>query len=240
MLDVSRIVSGKLRLDRQPVDLGKVVDSAVSSVAPAAQAKSIEIIREEVAVAVVRGDSARLQQVVWNVLSNAVKFTPEQGTVRVRMWRDDAHANLLISDDGEGIDPEALPKVFDRFCQADSSASRRHGGLGLGLAIVRQLVELHGGKATIQSEGKGKGVAVAIQLPSLPADSAAPPASGLDAEASGVNADFAGVRILVVDDDADARDLVGACLYGAMLKCLQPPRQNRRWNCWNDTNRICW
>jgi PAS domain S-box-containing protein len=166
LLDVSRIVGGNLRLDLQAVDLGEVVGAALERIRPSAEAKGVRIeARLDARLDRVAGDAERLQQVVWNLLSNAVKFTPFQGTVKVVLERRGACAALVVRDTGRGISPQFLPFVFDRFRQADSLASRRTGGLGLGLAIVRQLVELHGGAVRAASKGEGQGSEFTVTLP---------------------------------------------------------------------------
>ena len=157
MLDVSRIITGKLRLDVGPVDLTRVIQEALETVTPAATAKGVRlqsaIDQPGVPVA---GDAQRLQQVVWNLLSNAIKFTPRGGRVQIRLERVNSHVELSVSDTGEGIAPEFLPHLFQRFRQADSTFTRNHGGLGLGLAISRHLVEAHGGRIEATSPGKGR------------------------------------------------------------------------------------
>ncbi|HEU4593671.1 MAG TPA: ATP-binding protein [Pyrinomonadaceae bacterium] len=214
LLDISRIITGKLRLEVRPVDLGAVVEAAVEATRPAAEAKSLRLHSlVDPHAGPVSGDPDRLQQVVWNLLTNAVKFTPKGGRVQVRLERVNSHAELIVSDSGQGISAEFLPHVFDRFRQADGATTRTHGGLGLGLAIVRQLVELHGGTVAAESEGEGRGSTFVVQLPLMAArreldDSARrhPTAGGrisLDSMPS-----LAGLRILVVDDEADARDLL--------------------------------
>jgi PAS domain S-box-containing protein len=166
VLDVSRIVSGKIRLDVQPVDLALVLDNAISTVQPAANAKGVKIqMIVDPRVDAVSGDPGRLQQVVWNLLSNAVKFTPKQGLVQVRLERVNSHVEIVVSDTGIGIQPEFLPFVFERFRQADSGTTRKAGGLGLGLAIVRHIVEMHGGTVDAASEGAGKGATFRVRLP---------------------------------------------------------------------------
>ena len=167
LLDVSRIISGKMRLDVGTLDLADVVNGALEGVRHAAEAKSIElevVVPEEV-VGPVSGDTARLQQVVWNLLSNAVKFTPRDGRIVARVDRVDSHAEVQVTDSGRGIDPAFLPHIFERFRQADSSTTRSDGGLGLGLAIVRHLVELHGGTVAAESDGVGRGSTFRVRLP---------------------------------------------------------------------------
>jgi signal transduction histidine kinase len=224
ILEVSRIVTGKLRLKVRPLDLAQVVDAALDVVRPAAEAKDIRLERD-----VARrpwpslGDPDRLQQIVWNLLSNAVKFTPRQGTVGIAVTQQDGWDVLVVTDTGRGIDPDFLPHVFAPFRQFDASTTREQGGLGLGLAIVRQLVELHGGTVRAESEGADRGSRFIVQLPNqqeLPmalGDGRLPRAEA----PAGSNAppDLTGIRVMVVDDDGDARELVAASLgyYGAMV-----------------------
>ncbi|HKP71358.1 MAG TPA: ATP-binding protein [Pyrinomonadaceae bacterium] len=168
LLDISRIISGKLRLDVQPTELPPIIEAAMDVVHPAAEAKSIRLAaRYGRNVGAVSGDPDRLQQVVWNLLSNAVKFTPEGGRVEVTLKRAGSQAEIVVTDNGAGISPEFLPHVFERFRQADSTSTRKHGGLGLGLAIVRHLVELHGGTVEVESDGDGRGTTFRIRLPLL-------------------------------------------------------------------------
>ena len=199
LLDMSAIISGKVRLDSQPLDIATVVQASIDTAMPAAQAKQItvEAAIDAAEPVMVAGDSSRLQQVLWNLLSNAVKFTPRGGRISVRVTRDAANAEIEVSDTGAGITPAFLPYVFDRFRQADASTTRRHGGLGLGLSIVKQLVELHGGTIRVSSEGDGKGATFVVSLPL---------AAGTATRAD--DAEMAGLRVLVVDDDDDARDMV--------------------------------
>jgi signal transduction histidine kinase len=167
LLDVSRIMSGKLSMKSQPVDLGRVIGDAVDTVRPAADARRLvlEVDVKTAGQVFVLGDGERLQQVVWNLLANAVKFTPTGGSVSVTLQRDDGHVDIVVTDSGEGISPEFLPHVFERFQQADSAPSRKHGGLGLGLALVRHLTEAHGGTAAVHSAGQGQGATFVITLP---------------------------------------------------------------------------
>src|SRR5207244_6324798 len=169
LLDVSRIISGKLRGEVRPMDLAAAVDAALDAIRPAADAKAIRIESSlDPAAAFVAGDPALLQQVVWNLLSNAIKFTPKGGCVDVRLRRAESHVELSVSDTGEGISADFLPHIFERFRQADSTSTRAHGGLGLGLGIVRHLVELHGGTVRAESAGPGQGATFVVCLP-LPA-----------------------------------------------------------------------
>ncbi|HEY4573986.1 MAG TPA: response regulator [Thermoanaerobaculia bacterium] len=210
LLDVSRIITGKLRLDFKPVDLRRIIDAALDSVRPAADAKGIQL---EVSIAPlaspVLGDADRLQQVIWNLLSNSIKFTSRGGRVDVRLREADANAVIQVSDTGIGIRPDFLPYVFDRFRQAEGSITRTHGGLGLGLSIVRHLIELHGGTAEVESEGEGKGATFTVRLP-LRAELTEDP---LDSTAVGHSLFskpdlLSGVRVVVVEDEADTRELL--------------------------------
>jgi signal transduction histidine kinase/CheY-like chemotaxis protein len=216
ILDVSRIVSGNLRLRPLPVHLQQVIESAVDSVRPMAEAKRIKLrVMIDPNAGPVSGDSDRLQQVVWNLLSNAVKFTPTDGVVSISLTSANSHAAIVVSDTGQGIDPEFLPHVFDRFRQADGSKTRRHGGLGLGLAIVRNLVELHRGVVWAQSEGEGKGSTFTIKLPYLGIENEAPrQASDTKVPRASPNDqhELSGVRILSVEDDTDSREMLDMVL----------------------------
>jgi PAS domain S-box-containing protein len=218
LLDMSSIISGKVRLEMGRVALGTVLEAAVNAVRPPAENKGITLdLSIEAGAGAVRGDQNRLQQVFWNLLTNAVKFTPKGGRVEIRQTRKNSHFRVSVSDNGEGIDTAFLPYVFERFRQADASTSRRHGGLGLGLSIAKQLVELHGGTVSASSEGSGRGSTFTVELPAaLEADPARhngprqPPsramAEPLDAYAPTANLE--GVRVLVVDDEPDARSLI--------------------------------
>ncbi|HEX8177188.1 MAG TPA: ATP-binding protein [Pyrinomonadaceae bacterium] len=218
LLDVSRIVSGKLLLDIKEVQLEKVVESAVDVVRPAAKAKGICITYDrEAEKGLVSGDAARLQQIAWNLLSNAIKFTPGGGHVSVSLERAASHIKLSVSDTGKGIEPEFLPHVFDRFRQADSTTTRTHGGLGLGLAIVRHLVELHGGTVDVESKGDGQGSTFSATFPLLAASTAAPkadPAHQARTERASFNPQLKleGLRVLVVDDEPDTRKVISAVI----------------------------
>jgi PAS domain S-box-containing protein len=218
ILDVSRIISGKLRVDPEPVDLRMIAEAALTTVHPAAHAKNIEILTSfPPAVPTVAGDEGRLQQVIWNLLSNAIKFTPRGGTVTLRITVAGSLLRLTVQDTGEGISPEFLPHVFEAFRQQDSSTTRVHGGIGLGLAIVRYIVELHGGRTTVESAGSGKGSTFTVDLPVL--ESAAHPAPQRK-ESTSRNVtppalslpSLAGIKILTIDDQAYTRDIVAAIL----------------------------
>jgi PAS domain S-box-containing protein len=219
LLDMSRIISGKVRLDVQRVDLSAIVQAAVDTARPTAEAKGVRLnsILDPLTSVTVSGDPSRLQQILWNLISNAVKFTPKGGRVQVLLERVNSHLEISVVDTGEGIPPEFLPFVFDRFRQADASTTRRHGGLGLGLSIVKQLVELHGGSVRVKSAGAGQGTTFIVALPLLPLHPETEdakerrhprtPAAKPTLPAETGN-DIAGVRVLVVDDEPDARALV--------------------------------
>ena len=219
LLDMSRVINGKLRLDVQPLDLHAVVSEAVESVLPTANAKSIRLTKVlDPRGGPITGDPNRLQQVLWNLLTNAVKFTPRNGRVQVFLRRVNSHVEITVTDSGEGIAAEFLPHIFTRFSQADTSISRRHGGLGLGLALVKSLVELHGGTVSAASAGLGQGATFLISLPLTvvrsntaeppltPAPSSNDPASTLP--------DLGGLHVLIVDDEPDARNLIRRILAG--------------------------
>ncbi len=228
ILDVSRIVSGKLHLETADVRLRGVLEAALDVIRPAADAKRLAVDVQVEADATVAGDAGRLQQALWNVLSNAVKFTPEGGRLTVRLERpDEDHVSVRVSDTGIGVAPEFLPRIFDRFTQQDSSASREHGGLGLGLAIVRHLVELHGGTVAAESEGVGRGTTFTLTMP-VRRDGErqrpdAEPAGEHEANIASGGQALAGIRILAVDDDADARDLLPTVLgsFGAEVVVVE-------------------
>ena len=215
LLDVSRIISGKLRLDVRAVDLIYIVNAAIDSIRPAADAKGIRLQTIlDPAAGPISGDADRLQQVVWNLLTNAVKFTPKGGKIQVQVQRIDSHVEIVVTDSGVGISKEFLPYVFDRFRQADATTTRIHGGLGLGLSIVRQLVDLHGGNVTVQSEGEGKGATFIITLPFVAvlnnqkeAELAQPARNEEIVSFAGLPS-LVGLRVLVVDDEADTRELI--------------------------------
>jgi len=212
LLDMSRIVAGTLRLDVQRIDLAKVVEAALATVQPAVAAKHI-VLHTELAAGFgeVLGDPGRLQQVLWNLLSNAVKFTPGGGTVQVVLAHDGSDALVRVSDSGIGIAPEFLPHVFDRFRQQDASITRRHGGLGLGLAIVRQLVELHGGTIEADSAGENAGTTFTLRLPLAAPASGTHPDTGEGAAATSevvALADLSGLSVLLVDDAPDTLDVI--------------------------------
>jgi PAS domain S-box-containing protein len=215
LLDVSRIVTGKLRLDLMPVNPDSFIDPAIEAVRPAAESKAVRLQKViDTGVGPVMGDPARLQQVVWNLLSNAVKFTPRGGQVRVSLGRVNSQVEIAVTDTGAGIAPEFLPYVFDRFRQADQRTNRQHGGLGLGLAIVRHLVELHGGSVRADSAGEGAGATFTVTLPVAPiyrredAEERERPIAGDTPRAYDCPERLDGLRILVADDEPDARELL--------------------------------
>ena len=215
LLDVSGIIAGKLRLEVGPVDLVAVIESAIEAVQGLADAKSIGLKAVlDPSAGSVAGDPGRLQQVVWNLLANAIKFTPNRGRIDLRLERAGAHARLTVRDTGRGISPELLPHIFDRFRQDERT--RQHGGLGLGLAIVRHIVKLHEGNVWAESDGEGRGATLVVELP-LPIEDVSPAAKPAIVyrrleSASSRLINLAGRRILVVDDEADARDLLAQIL----------------------------
>jgi PAS domain S-box-containing protein len=221
VLDVSRLASGKLTFQPVPVDLAPVIEAALATVRPAAAAKGIEIDTSVPNLPQVLGDEGRLQQIVWNLLSNAVKFTPAGGTFSVRLEQNGPLLHLTVSDSGKGINPEYLPRVFEPFSQEDATTTRSHEGIGLGLSIVRTLVELHGGRIRASSEGSGKGATFTVELPVMESVPASTPAyrprrrGRAPAEAGATLANLAGVQVLVVDDQALTRDVVAAILSRA-------------------------
>jgi signal transduction histidine kinase len=225
LLDVSRIISGKLNLDVRPVNFSSVIEAAISVVRPAADAKSIKLtFVSEPMVGAVSGDAARLQQIVWNLLSNAVKFTPEGGRISVEVEHIEAHAKLSVTDTGRGIELEFLPMVFDRFCQADTSSTRGHGGLGLGLAIVRHLVELHGGTVDAQSPGPGRGATFSVTLPLI---STRVSGDTFSAQSLAYSPQLNGLRVLVVDDEPDALQIISKLIArtGAEVRACESASQ---------------
>jgi signal transduction histidine kinase/CheY-like chemotaxis protein len=217
LLDMSSIISGKVRLDMQRLDLASVIEATIETVRPTAQAKEIRLdIGLDAQAPPLRGDPNRLQQVFWNLLTNAIKFTPKGGRVSIQLTSAGSLLTVDVADDGEGMDPAFLPHVFDRFRQADASSTRRHGGLGLGLSIVKQLVELHGGSICAASAGPALGSTFRVTLPVMTAVDdaleatqrmrvvAADESAGSDAPLASLE----GIRVLVVDDEIDARELV--------------------------------
>lgn len=220
LLDISRIITGKLRLEVRPVDLGPMVEAIVDGLRPAADARSIDLqIALDPNGAQISGDLERLQQIIWNLLTNAIKFTGKGGSVEVRLERISSHIEITVSDNGQGIKAELLPHVFDRFQQSDSSSTRRHCGLGLGLSIVRHLVELHGGTVTAESPGEGQGSTFRVMLP---VRSVHHEPLEVEKASSTISTRFVaerppslnGLRVLVVDDEPDSRELVAMVLKG--------------------------
>jgi signal transduction histidine kinase/CheY-like chemotaxis protein len=209
LLDMSRIVSGKLRLDVQRVDLAAVIGAAVESSAPAAEARDVRIVTAlQPDAGAVDADPARIQQIVWNLLSNAIKFTPAGGQVEIALARRDDHIAIRVSDTGSGIDADFLPHLFERFRQADAAATRAHSGLGLGLAIVRSLVQMHGGRVWAQSDGAGRGATFTVELPCAAEHGAASDGTRKPENIAHRRGLIEGVQVLVVDDEPDVRDLV--------------------------------
>jgi PAS domain S-box-containing protein len=211
LLDLSRVMEGKLRLDVERVDLADVVNSVIGSVQPAADAKEIRITPIFGSASPIQGDPSRLQQVVWNLLANAIKFTPRRGKVRVTLRRVDSEVELAVSDTGQGIKPEFIQHVFERFRQEDAGTTRRYGGLGLGLSIAKQLVEMHGGRIEAASGGEGHGATFVVRFPVASVDFAperAPQPTSSDAPLA-----LAGLHVLVVEDEPDARELVQRVLH---------------------------
>ena len=242
LLDVSRIITGKLQIEPRPVNLCAIVDDVLEGVRPAIEAKNIQIETGlEAAGSFVAGDANRLQQVFWNLLSNAIKFTPESGYVRVKVSQVGTEVLVSVSDSGIGIASEFLPHIFDRFRQADGSTTRVHGGLGLGLSIVKHLVQLHAGQVTVESGGQNQGATFIVSLPlasNVPADeiengsAAKPEGEGLPASFSHL---LEGVRILVVDDEEDSRDLVSAILTrcgGKVKSCKSAAEALKTFRAW--------
>jgi PAS domain S-box-containing protein len=237
MLDVSRIISGKLRLDAQPSDLTTVINASVDTLRPAADAKDIRVyVVLDFGAGMVLGDPVRLQQVIWNLLSNAIKFTPRRGSVRVSLERINSHVEITVSDSGNGIDEAFLPHVFERFRQADSTSSKKHGGLGLGLSIVRHLVELHGGTVEAGNREDASGAVFTVKLPVM---ALRKQAEQPDHEAERVHPavsfsipfdcppELNGIKVLAVEDEKDARDLLVAVLEqcGAEIKTCESVAQ---------------
>ena len=216
LLDISRIITGKLRIDVHPLEPASMITAIVEGLRPAAEAKDIDLHTVfDPGLSPISGDPDRLQQVIWNLLSNAIKFTNKGGSVQVRLQRVDSHVEFTVKDSGQGIDPALLPNVFDRFLQADSSTTRAHGGLGLGLSIVRELVQLHGGTVSAQSPGIGEGSTFKVSLPLLSVhhkptevEKISPVIRNTVLPESLLN----DVRVLVVDDEAEALELVTAVL----------------------------
>ncbi|MEG4589856.1 PAS domain-containing protein [Microcoleus sp. MOSTC5] len=212
LLDISRILRGKLSLTVMPVDLSAVISEALETVCLAAEAKAIQIYTKILpSVGIVIGDAGRLQQVVWNLLSNAVKFTPHQGQVAITLTLDETHAQIQVTDTGKGIRSDFVPYVFEHFRQEDGATTRKFGGLGLGLAIVRQIVELHGGTVAVESQGEGQGAIFTVRIPLAPRSRELPAIE----QPSDSTGDLSGIHVLVVDDEADSREFVAFVLEQA-------------------------
>src|ERR1051325_5863790 len=212
ILDVSRIITGNLYIDLHPIEVSPVVQNAINVVRPTADAKGIKIETQiDNTPAVVSGDANRLQQVIWNLLSNAVKFTNSGGCVLLKVSQANSAVEISVTDTGQGIRREFLPYVFDRFSQADSTTTRHHGGLGLGLAIARHLVEIHGGTIRASSRGEGEGATFTITLPLVEAVAKAELA-GMKAKGVAVMPQLSGVNVLLVDDDSDTLNVMATAL----------------------------
>ena len=238
LLDISRIITGKLRLELRVVPVGDIVEGALESVRPLAEAKQVHIQTDpEWFDEAILCDSARMQQVVWNLLTNAIKFTPDGGEVRVAASREDSEVVISVADSGVGIAADFLPYVFDRFRQQDGASTRAHGGLGLGLSIVRHLTELHGGTVLAESAGEGRGATFHVRVPLAPLRAGQLELLETDAgNALGELPSLAGLRVLIVDNEADARALMRAVLEGCgasvseadsaaeALRCVQTDR----------------
>jgi CheY-like chemotaxis protein/two-component sensor histidine kinase len=218
LLDVSRIISGQLRFESAVVELVPVIEAAADTVRLAAEAKGVDLrISLDPKPGLVFGDASRLQQIVWNLLTNAVKYTAKNGRVEVHLKREDSSMSIAVSDTGDGISAEFLPYIFDRFRQADSATTRQYGGLGLGLAIVRHLVEAHGGSVSAASDGAGLGATFTVRLPLASArkeiGGVRKPTSGeLSKDQIPSSLALKGIAVLVVDDESDARDLLTIAL----------------------------
>lgn len=219
LLDASRIITGKLQLDLRPLDLSSVVSAAVDSMRPAAEARDISLIQKiDPLVGMVSGDADRLRQVIWNLLSNAIKFTPPHGTVSISVENVQSHVEISVADSGQGISSDFLPHVFERFRQADGSPARKFGGLGLGLAIVRHLIELHGGTVHAASPGSGMGATFTVKLPPLVHRRSSESRRAVEADSEKLfkaNLRLKGLRVLTVDDDPDTLELVSFVLEQA-------------------------
>jgi signal transduction histidine kinase/ActR/RegA family two-component response regulator len=242
ILDVSRIITGKLSLDVKPVTLIPIIEAALDAVRLAASAKNIDIqLNLDPQTGSIAGDQNRIQQIVWNLLANAIKFTPQGGTVSIELNQPESQAEIVVTDNGKGITPDFLPHVFERFRQADSTTTRQHSGLGLGLAIVRHLVEIHGGTVQASSAGVGKGATFTVRLPVLVNQAAEPdtarvethppqPEETLDLPRKNLKnpeaSKFDGMRVLIVDDDIDSLEMLQILLtqFGADVKVSESTR----------------
>jgi CheY-like chemotaxis protein len=223
LLDISRIISGKLRLNVQLFSPHASVEAAVEALRPAAMAKSVNIqLITDPSVGPISGDPERLQQIVWNLVSNAIKFTPKGGKVHIALQRHHSSVHIIVSDNGTGIPEEYLPCIFDSFTQVDSSSTRRHGGLGLGLSIVKKLAELHGGTVSAQSDGLGKGASFTVILPLAPLTTTHSPTLAANGAPQHyripVNTEefgLSGLVVLLVEDDEDSRNMIATVLSSA-------------------------
>jgi signal transduction histidine kinase/ActR/RegA family two-component response regulator len=233
LLDMSRIISGKLRLDIQRIAPISFIEAAIQTIRPAADAKGIRIEKMlDPQVGPISGDPNRLQQVIWNLLSNSVKFTPKGGKLQVILERVNSHVEIRVADTGQGIKAEFLPYAFERFRQADATTTRRFGGLGLGLSLVKQLVELHGGSVSVLSAGEAKGATFVVHLPLMVVHAGEEEAARLHPKTPSEApypvrvATLAGVRVLVVDDEADARELIKRVLEGSEAQVFSASSAN--------------
>jgi len=221
LLDISRIVTGQMRLDLHIVNLADSIENAVNNLRPTINARQIKLIKNiESRPTFIMGDVNRLQQILWNLLSNALKFTPVGGQIEILLREVDGFAEIIVRDNGHGISDDFLPFVFERFRQADGTSKRQHGGLGLGLSIVKNLVEMHGGTITAQSDGKGTGANFTILLPLLIQQDADETVESVNSDLRNTERDFAGVRVLVVDDDADSREMLRYVLEDSRAQIL--------------------
>lgn len=223
LLDVSRIITGKLEIDFELIDLTSVAESTVEGLRPTAESKGIKVKTDLAANLYVKGDAERLQQILWNLLSNAIKFTPKGGNIKVKLEQVEEFAAISVKDDGQGIDPKFVPYVFERFRQADATTTRNHGGLGLGLSIVRYLVEMHGGFAEAASEGKDKGSTFIIKIPRVSPEDFTFPKNADFEESNEQNNSLKGLKVLVVDDDKDSLELLKTIVetHGAETKAAE-------------------
>lgn len=223
LLDITRITSGKFRLDLRPIDLAQVIESAVDTIQPAAETKNATIVKIfDFSSVMISGDAERLQQVIWNLLSNAIKFSPKGGSIEIRLEKIGSFVEVVVQDSGRGIEPEFLPYVFDRFRQQDGATTRKYGGLGLGLAIVRNIVELHGGTVRADSEGENKGAVFTVRLPlqTMPESQQSTLNEGSERIIPAISfnnvpdslIDLNNLKIVVVDDEPDARELLSSLL----------------------------
>ena len=226
LLDVGRIVAGKLKLETSPLDLGSVILTAIETIRPLAQAKRVRLVTRVLPIdEPLLGDASRIQQIVWNLVSNAIKFTPRDGEIEVRVEARSPWAVITVRDTGEGIAPEFLPHLFERFRQEDASSSRSHGGLGLGLAIVKHLVELHRGHVHATSPGRGQGATFTVELPLASAPAGSNPGATMRS-ASAPDAILEGIRVLLVEDQADTRELVQRVLEESSAEVLTTASAN--------------